>query len=432
MGIVDQSRLLQEGLLQRHVMALIVSYLRDNNLNQAATAVANATMIPLNIELPPNKLLELVQKGLAVESSAPARGSASIDAGTSSIGYGPLPVLPSRLTDFNSLQTGKRASKFFPKLVSQQISEHKNAARCARFSPDGRLVATGGADASIKLFEVEKIQQMMLPDVGSIRPAIRTFFDHIHPINDLDFHPQAHILVSGAKDRTIKFFDFAKTSARRAVKAIQDTHNVRSVCFHPCGDFLLAGTDHPIPHLYDSNTLQCYVSASLQEKHVGSAINQVRFSESGGLYVTASKDGGVRFWDGKTARCVRAIQGAHVSAEATSAVFTRDQRYVLSCGKDLAVVLWDVGSGRQVKRYIGSQHSQTRCQAVFTHNEEFVLSSDEPKGEVVVWDALTGDLMSRLNSNHAGALRCIEHSPSEACFVTCGSDRTVRFWQTAR
>lgn len=82
---------LQDGKLLRHVNALIVAHLRDNNLNQArlfsslpslsfcwiaidpvscfrwfysqaATAVASATMTPLNTEAPPSKLLELVAK----------------------------------------------------------------------------------------------------------------------------------------------------------------------------------------------------------------------------------------------------------------------------------------------------------------------------------------------------------------------------------
>lgn len=82
---------LQDGKLLRHVNALIVAHLRDNNLNQArlfsslpfisscwsaidpiscfrwfylqaATAVASATMTPLNTEAPRNKLLELVAK----------------------------------------------------------------------------------------------------------------------------------------------------------------------------------------------------------------------------------------------------------------------------------------------------------------------------------------------------------------------------------
>lgn len=53
---------------------------------------------------------------------------------------------------------------------------------------------------------------------------------------------------------------------------------------------------------------------------------QVRYSSTGGMYVTASKDGAVRVWDGVTAQCVRSINGAHGSAEATSAIFTKDQR----------------------------------------------------------------------------------------------------------
>ncbi|CAA0826887.1 Cleavage stimulation factor subunit 50, partial [Striga hermonthica] len=291
----------------------------------------------------------------------------------------------------------KGASKSFPKHESRHISDHKNVARCARFSPDGRFLATGSADTSIKLFEMSKVKQMVLSDGrdGPVRPVIRTFYDHLQPINDLDFHPQNTILISGAKDRTIKFFDFSKTVARKAFKIIQDTHNVRSVSFHPSGEFLLAGTDHPIAHLYDVNTFQCYLSANIQEINNG-AINQVRYSSTGGMYVTASKDGAIRLWDGVTSQCVRSILGAHGTAEATSANFTKDQRYILSSGKDSIVNLWDVGTGRLVKQYLGATHTQLRCQAVFNETGEFVLSFDESSNEIVVWDALTAEqLQSR-------------------------------------
>lgn len=345
--------------------------------------------------------------------------------------YGSMLAPRTVAIDFSVVQDTKGPSKGFPRHETRHVSEHKNIARCARFSADGRFVATGSADTSIKLFEISKIKQMMLPDSreGPVRPVIRTFYDHSQPINDLDFHPQSTILISGAKDHTIKFFDFSKTTAKRAFRVIQDTHNVRSVSFHPSGDFLLAGTDHPIAHLYDINTFQCFLSANVQEIGVNGAINQVRYSSTGGMYVTASKDGAIRLWDGATANCVRSIVGAHGTTEATSANFTKDQKFVLSCGKDSSVKLWEVGSGRLVKQYVGANHTQLRCQAVFNETEEFVLSVDESSNEVVVWDALTAERVARLPSNHNGAPCWLEHSPAEAAFVSCGTDRSVRFWK---
>nr|GMD19342.1 cleavage stimulation factor subunit 50 isoform X2 [Ipomoea batatas] len=291
-------QMLLDAKLHRHVNALIVAHLRDNNLNQAARVVASATMIPLTVETPPIRLLQLVAKGLAAEKDELLRrvsSAAAIDP-TLAAGYGSIPA---------------------PLAIS------------------------------------------------------------------VDFR-------------------------------------------------VLTGTDHSIPHLYDINTFQCYVPLHFQDIIVNGAINQVRYSRNGSMFVTASKDGAIRLWDGVTANCVRSIDGAHGTEEATSANFTKDQRYILSCGKDSSVKLWEVGTGKLVKQYLGAVHTKLQFQAVFNDTEEFVLSIDESSNEIVVWDALTTKNVGRLPSNHIDVPRWIEHSPTEAAFVSCGIDQSVQFWREKR
>lgn len=416
---------------------LIASQLNDNGYSQAAKMVSSATLAPIDPGVPRDRLLTLVQKGLAAEKEETRRGGNTMISEKLSLAGVP----PTNCISVNNITTPdfggtvalrKEPSRLFPTYESKNMTEHKNVVRCARFSPDGRLVATGSADTSIKLLEVEKMRLFMGADGRKdpeLRPVIRQFYDHLQPVNDIDFHPQSAVLISGAKDRTIKFFDFSKTSARRAFRVIQDTHNVRSVAFHPCGDYLIAGTDHSLAHLYDVNTFQCYLSSSVQDAHLGGAINQVRYSPTGSMYATCSKDSGVRLWDGVSSHCIRVINGAHGTAEATSAAFTRDQRYLLTFGKDSVVRLWEVASGRQVKNYTGAQHSTTRCQATFSHKEDFVLCVDEVSNEVVVWDSLTAEVVTRIPSGHTNAPKWFEHSPTSGEFVTCGTDRSVRFWK---
>ncbi len=75
-------------------------------------------------------------------------------------------------------------------------------------------------------------------------------------------------------------FSFLLTAFCCAPIDVSDTHPVKSVSFHPSGDFVLAGTDHFMIRVYDVNTMQPYVSTQVDDQHLG-GITQVRYSADG-------------------------------------------------------------------------------------------------------------------------------------------------------
>ncbi|PHU00600.1 Cleavage stimulation factor subunit 50 [Capsicum chinense] len=73
----------------------------------AASAVASATMTPMNVEARPNKLLELVAKGLAVEKEETVRGGVS-----TAVPFDPI------ITGYGSIPTPRAASVDFRQFIS--------------------------------------------------------------------------------------------------------------------------------------------------------------------------------------------------------------------------------------------------------------------------------------------------------------------------
>lgn len=127
---------------------------------------------------------------------------------------------------------------------------------------------------------------------------------------------------------------------------------LRSISFHPSGDFILVGTQHPTLRLYDINTFQCFVSCNPQDQHTD-AICSVNYNASANMYVTGSKDGCIKLWDGVSNRCITTFEKAHDGAEVCSAIFSKNSKYILSSGKDSVAKLWEISTGRTLVKYTG-------------------------------------------------------------------------------
>lgn len=114
----------------------------------------------------------------------------------------------------------------YPNYQTRFITTHKNSVRCAKFSPDGKVIATGSADTSIKLLDVQKMVNYSQSkneggdDFQGARPVLRTLYDHTQAINDIDFHPTLPLLASASRDNTIKFYDY-HSSMKKSFKYLQ-------------------------------------------------------------------------------------------------------------------------------------------------------------------------------------------------------------------
>ncbi|MEH2436138.1 MAG: ribosome assembly protein 4, partial [Nostoc sp.] len=119
------------------------------------------------------------------------------------------------------------------------LTGHSNSVISVGFSPDGKTLASGSGDNTIKLWDV------------STGKAIRTLTGHSSSVNSVGFSPDGKTLASGSFDKTIKLWD---VSTGKAIKTLTGhSSSVISVGFSPDGKTLASGSDDKTVILWDLN-----------------------------------------------------------------------------------------------------------------------------------------------------------------------------------
>jgi WD40 repeat protein len=205
----------------------------------------------------------------------------------------------------------------------------RRVVRALGFSPDGKILATGSWDKTVRLWDVATGQEQ----VRWTAPG---------EVLSLAFAPDGKTLAAGTTERAIQIWRVSdgKELAILRTKA----YRIVALSFHPDGQVLLSGNANDLGHRAElgPGEIQVWDVATGNPSLTWDHPDQVRtaaFSPSGGLIATAGEVGVVRLWD-SSGKPLEVLKG-HTKNIACLA-FHPDGKSLATGAEDGKVMVWDL------------------------------------------------------------------------------------------
>lgn len=280
------------------------------------------------------------------------------------------------------------------------------------FSPDRKLLASGSWDATVKLWDVT---------TGTV---LRTLAGHSDTVYSVAFSSDGKIIAGGSKDKTIKLWDVA---TGREIKTLQGhTSDVRSIAFSPDGKVLASGSSDQSIKLWDVSTGQ-----DLRTLVHGSYVQCVAFSADGKRLASGTEGDSqhgrgpdIKIWDLATGNELRTLSGHAAKIDAVA--FSSDGVTLASGSADKTIKLWEIATGRELQTLTG--HTEAVAAVTFSSDGK-TLATGSNDQTVKLWDAHTGRELRTL-SGHTNHLHSIGLSP-EGRTLASPSENKIKLWDVA-
>ncbi len=316
--------------------------------------------------------------------------------------------------DGNQVQVASQAEEAKPadlpdKATARQprlrmtIDGHHAPVMSVAYSPDGKTLASGSYDNTIKFWDVK---------TGKERATLK---GHTDAVNSVAYSPDGKTLASGSLDRTIKLWDVKTGKERATLKG--HTSGVCSVAYSPDGKTLASCGDNI--KLWDVKTGK---ERATLKGHTA-AVYSVAYSPGGKTLASGSWDGTVRLWDVKTGK-----ERATLKGSTTSLAYSPDGKTLATGGANTigtwaagernTLKLWDVKTGKV--SYTLEEMWDVDSVAYSPDGKTLALGNGVT---TYLWDVATGKELFSLKDNH-GATYTVAYSPDGKLLASAGKDRT--------
>jgi WD40 repeat protein len=277
--------------------------------------------------------------------------------------------------------------------------------RSLRFSPDGRLLATGQSQGKVYLWDVS---------TGS---HIGTFVGHTGGADGLAFSTDGALLATGSHDHTLRLWD---VSSQRQVRLFGAVGTLCDVCYSKASEELITA----------SYTGQIdFWKTSPTNSLDGMKTTQLRisFSADGNLILGKHQDERITIYSTESGRII-----AEILDTFSPIGFLPGGLSFVSWGRlpdrSMAARIWNLGESTPRREVVLGQSAGSPrhpCKALSIDGE--ILAAGDSAGRVRIWRLRTGQLLQEFQA-HKQEILALEVSPDGKFLATASHDVTATLW----
>ncbi len=289
---------------------------------------------------------------------------------------------------------------------------------------------------------------------------VANFNSHTSVIDSIAISPDGKTLASGSHDNTIKLWDIA---SGKELKSINNKQSVYAIAFSPDGLTIASGDRANNIHIWDLNS-GAKILTFTGHKGLFTGINCLAFSPEGRIIASAGGDKTVKLWDVTTGLEIRTLENhkrwvssvafnpqgtmiVSVSADNTailwdlnndrilhnykhtdairSVAFSPDGKIIATGSRDKTIKLWQVIDGQKICTF--ESHKSSIRYITFSPNGE-ILASSSYDNDIKLWNIATKQLIFSLEG-YSGKVNSIVFSPDGQTLYSSSDDKTIKVWQ---
>jgi WD40 repeat protein len=285
------------------------------------------------------------------------------------------------------------------------IRADSNQLSSVTWSPDGKRLATGGSEGSVKIWDASTGQ------LRSVLPG------HRGEVLAVAWSPDGRRIASAGRDQMAKIWDL---ESAKVVNLAGHRLAVNGLAWRPDSQQLVSCSDDGTVRIWDSTS-----GANVRTFATTNWLGTVAWSGDGTRLVASGGQRSFLCWEVASGREIWRLP-PNSEGDTLSVAWSPDGIQLATGGTDNSVGFRDAATGTNLASYFDNQNEV--LSVAWNTDGSFLASATVGDGRIAIRDVQAGGRVIRNFRGHLGSVRCVCWQPRGSKVASASVDGTVKVW----